>query len=66
VQEEIARDLTRRRAPVVRWLGAAGALREDSAAARMSGSKLLDGFLARRYRVFATVGEWQLLVWSGR
>jgi hypothetical protein len=66
VQQEIARDLTRRRAPVVRWLGAAGALREDSAAGRMSGSKLLDGFLARRLRVFATVGEWQLLVWTGR
>jgi hypothetical protein len=66
VQEEIAADLTRRRAPVVRWLGAAGALREDSAAARASGSRLLDGFLARRYRVAATAGEWQLLMWSGR
>jgi hypothetical protein len=66
VQEEIAADLTRTSAPVVRWLGASGALREDSAAARMSGSRLLDGFLARRYRVAATVGEWQLLLWSGR
>jgi hypothetical protein len=65
-QEEIAADLTRRRAPVVRWLGAAGALAEDSAAARMNGSRLLDAFLARRYRVAATAGEWQLLVWSGR
>jgi hypothetical protein len=66
VQEEISADLTRKRAPVVRWLGAAGALREDSAAARMNGSRVLDGFLARRYRAAATAGEWQLLVWSGR
>jgi hypothetical protein len=66
VQEEIAAGLTRKRTPVVRWLGAAGALREDSAAARMNGSRVLDGFLARRYRVAATAGEWQLLVWSGR
>jgi hypothetical protein len=63
VQEEIADDLTRSRAPVVRWLGAAGALHEDSAAARMTGSKLLDGFLARRYRIAARAGEWELLLW---
>ena len=66
VQEEIAAELTRRRAPVVRWLSAAGALHEDSAAARASGSRLLDEFLARRYRIAATAGEWQLLMWSGR
>jgi len=66
VQRQIAADLARRRAPVVRWLSASGASSEDSAAGRMNGSRLLDRFIAGRYRIAATAGEWQLLVWSGR
>jgi hypothetical protein len=62
VQREIARDLEAGDVPVVRWLGATGALREPNPSGRESRSHELDRFLARGYRVALTTGDWELLL----
>jgi hypothetical protein len=63
VQREIVRDLeaTRPRV-VVRWAAAVTALHEPNRAGRSSGVRILDDYLARRYRVERRIGDYILLV----
>lgn len=62
VQREIVRDLERTRTPmVVRWTDPVTAAAEPNAAGRSSGVRLLDDYLARRYRPAARVGSFRLL-----
>jgi len=62
VQREIVRDLDRTRTPmVVRWTDRVTAAPEPNAAGRSSGVRLLDDYLARRYRPAARVGSFLLL-----
>jgi hypothetical protein len=62
VQREIVRDLDRTRTPlVVRWTDPVTAAPEPNAAGRSSGVRLLDDYLARRYRPAARVGSFLLL-----
>ncbi len=61
VQREIIRDLERTRTPmVVRWTDPVTAAPEPNAAGRSSGVRLLDEYLARRYRPAARVGSFRL------
>ena len=62
VQREIVRDLERTRTPlVVRWSDPVTAAPEPNAAGRSSGVRLLDEYLARRYRPAERVGSFRLL-----
>jgi len=62
VQREIVRDLERTRTPVVvRWNDPVTAAPEPNAAGRSSGVRLLDDYLARRYRPGERVGSFRLL-----
>jgi hypothetical protein len=62
VQREIIRDLERTRTPVVvRWNDPVTATAEPNAAGRSSGVRLLDEYLARRYRPARRIGSFRLL-----
>jgi hypothetical protein len=62
VQREIVRDLDRRRVRfVVRWTDPITAAPEPNAAGRSSGVRILDRYLARRYRGAATYGPFVVL-----
>jgi len=51
VQREMVADLERRRVRlVVRWVAAEATLREDNASGRMRGARILDTYLAARFR----------------
>jgi hypothetical protein len=63
VQREMARALERARTPfVVRWLAPAALELEPNRSARSSGVRLLDRFIAARYRLRARIGDYVVLV----
>jgi hypothetical protein len=62
VQREIVRDLERSRTPVVvRWTDPITAAPEPNAAGRATGVRVLDDYLARRYRPAGRAGSFLLL-----
>jgi Dolichyl-phosphate-mannose-protein mannosyltransferase len=61
VQREIIRSLARTHV-IVRWLDPRAAQREPDAAGRSSGVRLLDRYIATRFRAYARYGYYQVLV----
>jgi hypothetical protein len=63
VQREIVRSLERSRTRVVvRWLSPLASLKEPNGAGRSSGVRILDRYLASKFRPYAQFGVYRLLV----